>query len=411
MKLGVVADDFTGASDIALMLRSGGMSVSQFVGTPKGDVTGIDAGVVSLKSRTCPVDEAISLSLEAARWLVGQGAEQVIFKVCSTFDSTAEGNIGQVAEVLAEELGETSVLVCPAFPENGRSVYQGNLFVGDKLLNQSGMENHPLTPMTNSDVREMLADQTGWPVAHVPFKTVDAGADEINSAIPEAKSMVVVDAIRDADLVTIGQAAKGRKFLVGGSGIAMGLPANFGISGATQSWAGRSGKAVILSGSCSIATRGQVEKYAALHDVATKELTAAAMIGGEFDVDGMVNWALAQSNAPLIYSSADPSVVKAAQKLFGQQQSASAFESFFAEFANKFVSAGGQRIVVAGGETSGAVVEGMSVSKMNIGPEIAPGVPCLDVEEKQVAIALKSGNFGQPDFFERALDILATADE
>lgn len=314
MKIGVIADDFTGASDIALMLRANGMNARQFVGVPTIDGPNIDAGVISLKSRTCPVEEAIANSLKACDWLLKQGAEQIILKVCSTFDSTSEGNIGPVAEALAERLNENVVLVCPAFPANGRSVFQAHLFVGDLLLNQSGMQNHPLTPMTEPNLRKVLAQQTVWQVGHIPFSVVSQGANEIRKALPKTKQMSIVDAIQNQDLMEIGAAAKGLKLLVGGSGIAMGLPANFGTGVQSGDWIGRNGKALILSGSCSIATRGQVERYKQVAGVSVLELKADQMIVGDYVAEEVASWALAQNIAPLVYSSADPEVVKKKRK-------------------------------------------------------------------------------------------------
>ena len=200
MKLGVIADDFTGASDIALTLAEGGMSVVQFVGVPTQETADCDAGIVSLKSRTAPLSQAIDQSLAACKWLLDQGCAQIVFKVCSTFDSTDAGNIGQVAEALADHLGETRVLVCPSFPENGRSVYLGHLFVGDQLLHESGMQNHPLTPMTDPDLRRVLQRQTSWPVDHIAASTVFQGARAIKSENDGQRAMVIVDAIRNADL-------------------------------------------------------------------------------------------------------------------------------------------------------------------------------------------------------------------
>lgn len=408
MKIGVIADDFTGASDIALMLRSNGMNARQFVGTPMSDQKDIDAGVISLKSRTSPVDDAVAKSLEACDWLVAQGAEQIVFKVCSTFDSTAKGNIGPVAEALAERLQEEVIIVCPAFPENGRSVYQAHLFVKDTLLNRSGMQSHPLTPMTEADLRLVLAPQTSWVVDHIGFSTVARGHEAIAKALGTNKRMVIVDAIQNQDLFEIGAAAKGRKLLVGGSGIAMGLPANFKSSADIAPWSGKKGPAIILSGSCSVATRGQVTKYRERPGVEILELQAAEMIKGNYVADEVAQWAMAQKLAPLVFSSADPEVVKAAQNEFGLEKIASAFEQFFAQLARAFVKQGGQRIVVAGGETSGAVVEGLGVAALDVGPEIAPGVPALLEPTVGIALALKSGNFGAPDFFEHALSVLGS---
>jgi len=406
MKIGVIADDFTGASDIALMLRSNGMNARQFVGVPTVDFGEVDAGVISLKSRTCPIEEAVSNSLSACDWLLEQGAEQIVLKVCSTFDSTPEGNIGPVAEALAERLGESVVFVCPAFPANGRSVFQAHLFVGDKLLNQSGMQNHPLTPMTEPDLRKVLKPQTSWDVSNVPFSVVCQGAEAIRDSMPASKQMVIVDAIQNQDLMEIGAAAKGRKLLVGGSGIAMGLPANFGTTVEGNDWEGKQGKALILSGSCSIATRGQVELYRQTADGAVLELKADQMIAGAYAAEEIAIWAIAQDTAPMVYSSADPEIVKKAQAKFGREEIASAFEQFFSRLARAFVDAGGERLIVAGGETSGAVVEGLSVAAMDVGSEIAPGVPALSVVGTDTVLALKSGNFGAPDFFKQALAVL-----
>ena len=412
MKIGVIADDFTGASDIALMLRNHGMNARQFVGTPNLDASDVDAGIVSLKSRTCPVNEAVEKSLEACDWLLKQGAEQIILKVCSTFDSTPHGNIGPVADALADRLREDVVVVCPAFPENGRSVYQAHLFVADQLLNKSGMQNHPLTPMTEADLRLVLAPQTKWDVAHIDFATIAQGRAAISAALEnQQKKMVIADAIQNKDLVEIGAAAANRKLLVGGSGIAMGLPANFGTNAEISPWTGKTGAAIILSGSCSTATRGQVAKYAEGSADNTLELNAREMINNQYDPSRIADWALTREQTPLVYSSADPEVVKAAQAEFGQERIAAAFEQFFAKLARAFVEIGGERIIVAGGETSGAVVEGLGVTAMNVGPQIAPGVPALELAENGIALALKSGNFGAPDFFEHAIKVLGSNHE
>ncbi|MCV0424947.1 MAG: four-carbon acid sugar kinase family protein [Roseibium sp.] len=406
MKLGVIADDFTGASDIALMLSEGGMPTAQYVGIPGTTADpAIEAGVIGLKTRTVPAQEAITRSLEACDWLKAQGAEQIVLKICSTFDSTDAGNIGPVAEALADWLGETSVLVCPAFPENGRTVFEGHLFVKDRLLSECGMQHHPLTPMTDPDLRRVLARQTSWPVGHIPVSTVWTGPDAICRSAEEAgKAMVIVDAIRNDDLLAIGQAAKSRNLLVGGSGIALGLPENFGFSQHIASWTGVTGKAVVLSGSCSTATRGQVAAYKSI--APSRELAADDIITKRVSLQEILEWTLMQEHAPLLYSSADPSVVAAAQERFGREASAEAIESLFANLAAALSQAGVQRIVVAGGETSGAVVSGLDAHTLEIGPKIAAGVPALKVSGRPLALALKSGNFGGPDFFQEALAVL-----
>ncbi|KAB7615209.1 four-carbon acid sugar kinase family protein [Amylibacter sp. SFDW26] len=405
MKIGVIADDFTGASDIALTLAQGGMRVAQFVGTPYEGVADIDAGVVALKSRTAPVDEAIAQSLEACDWLQKQGCTQIIYKVCSTFDSTDDGNIGQVLEALAPKLGETAIAVCPAFPENGRSVYQGHLFVMDQLLSDSGMKDHPLTPMRDADLRRVLSRQTTWSVSHIPATTVSAGVDAVAKSLAAEQAMFIVDAIHDADLLTIGAALKDRKLMCGGSGIALGLPANFGHSAGETPWQGVAGKGVVLSGSCSIATREQIAQYKTI--APAFELTAEDVMGGKHTAQSICDWVLAQEGAPLVYSTADPETVKAAQDTFGREAVAEKIEGFFADLAKALADNNVTRIVSAGGETSGAVVTGLSAQTLHIGPKIAAGVPALRVDNRNLVVALKSGNFGDKNFFETALNVLS----
>lgn len=401
MKIGVIADDFTGASDIALTLAEAGMSTAQFVGVPQhtGDPE-LQAGVVALKSRSAPVDEAVSDALLACQWLVAQGAEQIVFKVCSTFDSTDAGNIGPVLDRLADHLDAGPVMVCPAFPENGRTVYQGHLFVGDRLLNESGMEQHPLTPMRDADLRRVLARQSAHPVNHIAIATVTEGPEAIRAARP-ATGHVIVDAIEDAHLRAIGAASQGMGLLCGGSGIALGLAGNFGVQAHPPRWEAVSGPGVVLSGSCSRATRDQVEAYRAV--APSLEIAPADVVAGKLDPIALATWALAETTAPLIYSSADPDSVATAQSTLGQGVVAHAIETLFSDLAAALQAGGARRIVVAGGETSGAVVQGLGAKALRIGPRIAPGVPALRTETG-IALALKSGNFGDREFF---LDALA----
>ncbi|MEM6619283.1 MAG: 3-oxo-tetronate kinase, partial [Pseudomonadota bacterium] len=270
MKLGCIGDDFTGSSDLANTLAKAGMRTVQYVGIPDTPAEAdVDAGVVALKSRSIPAAEAVAQSLAALAWLRAQGCRQFFFKYCSTFDSTPDGNIGPVADALAEALEADPVIFCPAFPGTGRSVYQGHLFVGDRLLSESGMETHPLTPMTDPDLRRWLAQQSRHPVGHVPAQTVFAGPDAIAQALREEQTAgrrhVVVDATRDADLVDIGRAAAAMPLVTGGSGVALGLPDNFGCKPGAPPWAAQTGPAIILSGSCSTATRGQVAHHQALY--------------------------------------------------------------------------------------------------------------------------------------------------
>ncbi|MEF2549585.1 3-oxo-tetronate kinase [Aurantimonas sp. E1-2-R+4] len=414
MLLGCIGDDFTGSSDLANTLAKGGMRVTQFSGVPSGPAEpGVEAGIVALKSRTIPPAEAVALSLEALDWLVAQGCRQFLFKYCSTFDSTPDGNIGPVIDALMQRLGTDRTIVCPAFPATGRSIYQGHLFVGDRLLSESGMEHHPLTPMTDADLRRWLAPQTKQGVGHVAATTVFRGGpailDAMAAEVAAGRPVVVVDAIRDADLMAIGAAAKDLRLLTGGSGIALGLPENFRaenlLASNASEWSGSDGTAAILSGSCSTMTRTQVARYA--DGSPALEIVPDRVMAGEQSPGDAVRWALGQEGgAPLIYSSADPEAVKAAQQRFGRNQLAARLEEFFAETARELCAAGVTRLVVAGGETSGAVVEGLGLSALDIGPEIAPGVPAVKASDRPLWLTLKSGNFGDADFFQTALGVL-----
>lgn len=411
MKLGCIGDDFTGSSDLANTLAKGGMRATQYTGVPDGPADpSVEAGVVALKSRSIPVADAVALSLQALEWLRAQGCTQFFFKYCSTFDSTPEGNIGPVADALADALDAHKVIVCPAFPGTGRSVYQGHLFVNDTLLSESGMQNHPLTPMSDPDLRRWLTPQTRHTVGHVGPGPVFGGADHIAAALAAQHEaghrLIVVDAIRDEDLRAIGAAARDLPLITGGSGVALGLPANFGCTPGAAAWRGQAGKAVALSGSCSNATRAQVAYHAARHPA--REIVAADVIEGRLDAATLAAWLMAQDGVPLAYSSADPAQVKAVQETYGRERSADALESFFADVARKVRDAGAARIITAGGETSGAVVEGLTLTTLDIGPEIDPGVPALRAGDSLV-VALKSGNFGAEDFFEKADRVLAGA--
>ncbi|KQT60635.1 MULTISPECIES: 3-oxo-tetronate kinase [unclassified Aureimonas] len=412
MLLGCIGDDFTGSSDLANTLAKGGMRVTQYCGVPSGAAEpGVEAGIVALKSRTIPPAEAIALSLAAADWLERQGCRRFLFKYCSTFDSTPEGNIGPVIDALMERLGSDRTIVCPAFPATGRSIYQGHLFVGDRLLSESGMENHPLTPMTDPDLRRWLAPQTRHGVGHVPARAVFAGPDAIRAAVEAevaaGRPVLVADALRDEDLVALGEATRDFRLITGGSGIAIGLPALFGASPSAvgAAWTGSSGPGAILSGSCSAMTRVQVARYAASHPA--REILPDALMAGTTDAAEVAEWALAQgAEAPLIYTSAEPATVRAAQERHGREAVAGAIEGFFADLARRLAAAGVTRLVVAGGETSGAVVEGLGLVALDIGPEIAPGVPAVKAADRPLWLTLKSGNFGDADFFETALDVL-----
>jgi uncharacterized protein YgbK (DUF1537 family) len=391
------------------------MRTVQYSGVPSTPASAdVEAGIVALKSRTIPAADAVAQSLAALAWLKAQGCRQFLFKYCSTFDSTPEGNIGPVADALADALGADCVVVCPAFPSLKRTIFEGHLFVGDKLLNESGMEHHPLTPMNDPDLRRWLARQSKSKVGHVPARVVFEGRAAIRAALDAENAMgrrlIVVDAISDANLVEIGAAAADLPLVTGGSGIALGLPANFRARGqigeSRADWVGVKGPCVILSGSCSTATRAQVERHRATHPAL--EIVADDVMNRKMDAGHAAAWALRhKEDLPLIYSSAEPAVVKAAQERFGRAEIAARVEHFFGEAARLLVNAGVTRLVSAGGETSGAVVESLKVGAMEVGPEIDPGVPALRVIGRELALALKSGNFGAPDFFERAPKALA----
>lgn len=417
MLLGVIADDFTGASDIANTLAKGlpgqgGLRTAQFVGVPKEPAPdAIEAGVVALKSRSVPLAEALEVSLAALAWLRAQGCRQFVFKYCSTFDSTPEGNIGPVGEALAEALGVGGVVVCPAFPTVGRTVYQGHLFVHDRLLSESGMEHHPLNPMIDPDLRRWLAHQTRAPIGLVGWPTVRAGADALHEALAAAAArgerLVVVDAITDDDLITIAAACRDAALLTGGSGIALGLPANFIATGKASGhgdvFEGVDGPAAILAGSCSTATRRQVETYAADHPALAIDVDEVMRERvGPADLVAFVH--RHEAKAPLIYSSSAPDHVSALQATYDRERVAQALDGLFSATAKALVAAGVRRLVVAGGETSGAVVTALDPGALTIGPEIDPGVPVLVAEGPEpLALALKSGNFGAPDFFAKAV--------
>jgi uncharacterized protein YgbK (DUF1537 family) len=417
MLLGVIADDFTGASDIANTLAKGatglaGMAVTQYFGIPsKPARRDCEAGVISLKSRSIPANEAVDLSLKALDWLRNQGCEQIVFKYCSTFDSTPEGNIGPVGEALADALGVKGVVACPAFPATGRTVYQGHLFVNDRLLNESGLENHPLNPMTDADLRRWLKRQAKSSVGLVPWSVVRKGAAAIKAGLAvtaeKGDTLTIVDALTEDDLLAIGRACADVPLISGGSGVAMGLPANFAAAGklspGNRAWQGIRGPEAILAGSCSVATRQQVERHAVRHPVFA--IDAEAVIEGKLSPQAIV--AFMRENVgrqPLAYSSSSPDEVSAIQARHGREESAHALETFFERTAHALVASGVRRLVVAGGETSGAAVSGLVLEAVTVGPEIDPGVPALRTEgDDKVALALKSGNFGSEDFFEKAL--------
>jgi uncharacterized protein YgbK (DUF1537 family) len=420
MLLGCIADDLTGATDLALMLTRAGMRTVQVMGVPAaGDrLDEADAVVVALKSRTNPAAEAVAWSLAAADALRARGARQIFFKYCSTFDSTEAGNIGPVAEALAGRLGAEVAVVNPAFPANKRTVYMGNLFVGEVPLAESAMKDHPLTPMRDSSLVRVLARQTRLKVGLVPYPVVARGPAAIKDAFAAAarrgERFLVVDAVADQNLIDIATAAADHPLITGGSGVAMGLPANFVRAGlmraaaAPARLAAPKGRALILAGSCSEATRGQVAAAKAA-GIPARALDPLALAAGTIDEEGLAAWAIGEpaGRPVLIYTSAEPAAVRAVQERLGREAAGALVERTLAGVARRLVGVGFSRLVVAGGETSGAVVGALGVRAIEIGPEIDPGVPWTrSLDERGLALALKSGNFGAPDFFIRAWEKL-----
>jgi uncharacterized protein YgbK (DUF1537 family) len=417
--LGAVADDFTGATDLANTLVRQGMTTVQLFGVPPAGlaVPEVDAVVVALKSRTIPAEEAVAQSLAALDWLRRAGAQQFFFKYCSTFDSTPAGNIGPVADAMAEALGASFTIACPAFPENGRTICHGYLFVGDVLLSESGMKDHPLTPMTDANLVRVLGGQTPHRVGLVPYDRVAAGPEAIRNEYDrlrrEGARHAIVDALSDADLSAIGEASAGLSLLTGGSGIALGLPENFrrqgllGPAGAADALPPVDGLEAVLAGSCSQATLGQIAEMAKTRPALRLD---PLEIAGGVDVAGRaLAWAEARlGDGPvLIYSSAEAAELRQVQEQLGREAAGEMIEKSMAEIARSLVAAGVRRLVVAGGETSGAVVQALGVTGLRIGPQIDPGVPwTVSLETPPLALALKSGNFGAPDFFLKAFEAL-----
>lgn len=420
MLLGVIADDMTGATDVALMLNRAGMRTVQVIGAPAANAAlpEADAVVVALKSRTNPVSEAVAQSLAACEALLAAGARQILFKYCSTFDSTPHGNIGPVADALMRRLGAQSAIVCPAFPANGRSIYQGYLFVGSVPLHESSMKDHPLTPMRDSNLMRLMGAQTEAKVGLVPYTTVLEGAGAVKARIADLVAQgvpyAVTDALTNDDLMVLGEALDGEILLTGGSGIAMGLPQNFRKAGLlpereiAAKLDAPEGRAGIISGSCSTATRGQIKAALEAGSPALK-VDPMALADGSQSAADLAAWALAQTTEQpfLLYSSDDPAEVAAVQGKLGRDKAGEIVEHAFAQIARLLSEGGVTRLLVAGGETSGAVVQGLGIRTLEIGPEIDPGVPWTRVVDgPDMAIALKSGNFGAPDFFLKAWNLL-----
>ena len=426
--LGCIADDFTGATDLANNLVRAGMRCVQTIGVPDGGAAvQADAIVVALKSRTVPAAEAVEQSLAALRWLQAQGVEQIYFKYCSTFDSTPEGNIGPVTEALLDALhgpGQGFTIACPAFPVNQRTVFKGHLFVGDVLLSDSGMRHHPLTPMTDANLVRVMQAQTRRKVDLVAQDVVAAGPQAIRERFAalqaEGVGVAVVDAVSNEDLMLIGQALAGMPLVTAGSGIAIGLPQNWpqlqarGADVRADALPPARGAQAVVSGSCSVATNAQVLhfKQSGRPSLAIDPLAIAA---GEDVAAQALAWAepLLASGPVLFYATAEPSAVRAVQEKLGVARAGEMVEHTLSRIAAGLVQRGVRQLLVAGGETSGAVVQALGVQRMAIGPQIDPGVPWTSVDTplcpgEQVHVALKSGNFGSTDFFTKAFAQLSS---
>jgi 3-dehydrotetronate 4-kinase len=426
--LGCIADDFTGATDLANNLVRTGMRVVQTIGVPSGPLSAeVDCVVIALKTRTIAPADAVAQSLQALRWLQGQGASQFYFKYCSTFDSwyqgDVRGNIGPVTEALMDALDTDFTIATPAFPDNGRTVFKGHLFVGDALLSDSGMKDHPLTPMRDANLVRVMQAQCQSKVGLIDHKAVAAGAAAVAQAIAQLKSqgvrIAIVDAVSNDDLTRMGPALRDLPLLTAGSGVAIALPANFGLQAdpRTSRLPAAQGRQAIVSGSCSQATLGQVQ-HAQDQGVPAWALDPAALMddaGQQQAIDQALQFAARHSAKPvLVYSSAAPDAVRAIQQRFGVEQAGHRVEQTLAAIARGLVQQGVRQLVVAGGETSGACVQALEIEQLQIGPQIDPGVPWCHarapLSPEGLHITLKSGNFGGVDFFTRSFTLLhATA--
>jgi 3-dehydrotetronate 4-kinase len=415
--LGCIADDFTGATDLANNLVRAGMRVVQTIGVPSAPLSAeVDAVVVALKSRTIAPQEAIAQSLAALIWLKAQGSRQNYFKYCSTFDSTPTGNIGPVTEALMDALSTDFTIATPAFPDNKRTVFKGYLFAGDGLLNESGMQNHPLTPMTDANLVRVMQAQTKRKVGLIDYSVVARGASAVAERIAQLKAsgvgVAIVDAISNEDLMRLGPALKDMPLVTAGSGVAIGLPQNFGITPSEKSSAlpQANGLKALVSGSCSMATNAQVAAFiaAGLPAMAVDPLRIAS--GADVVAEALA-WAkpLLAKSAVLVYSTAEPAAIKAVQNQLGVEAAGALVERTLAAIAKGLVALGVRQLVVAGGETSGACVQALSITQMQIGSQIAPGVPWCYAQSEgtPIHITLKSGNFGAEDFFTQAFTLLA----
>jgi 3-dehydrotetronate 4-kinase len=422
LALGCIADDYTGASDLANTLTRCGLRTVQTIGVPSDQLKlpEVDAVVVSLKSRSIEPALAVSRSRAAEKWLRGRGAGHVLFKICSTFDSTDAGNIGPVMDALRADSGDRIVLVTPAFPETGRSVYQGNLFVGSLPLNESPLKDHPLNPMHDSNLVRVLARQSKTKVGLVDLATVARGPAAVRARVGELAGKgfgaAIIDAVFDSDLETIGEVALDHRLSVGASGFGLGLARALVASGKVEANASSAvstapvgGPAACLAGSCSQATLLQIANAEKLMRVL--HLDPEQVVVGKEEARRALVWAKQglKEGPVLIASSSTPEQVQALQARHGREAAGNAIEQAMADLAEGLVQTGVRRLVVAGGETSGAVVDRLQIPGFLVGAEIAAGVPVLravGAKGSEMLLALKSGNFGGPEFFSDALGLM-----
>ncbi|WP_298046423.1 3-oxo-tetronate kinase [uncultured Cardiobacterium sp.] len=415
LQLGVIADDFTGASDIASFLTENGLRTVQMNGIPARALPdGVDAVVISLKSRSIAAQEAVAQSLSALQWLQAAGGKQFFFKYCSTFDSTAAGNIGPVTDALLDALGEDFTVISPALPVNGRTIFNGYLFVGQVLLNESGMQNHPITPMRDASLPRLMDAQARGKTGLVAYPDMVQGAAHVRDCFARLRAdgyrYAVADSVDNAQLAVLAEACRDLRLVTGGSGLGAYLAALLsGGKKGDNAFVPKKGATVVLSGSCSVMTNKQVATYKAVAPHRFVEAQSCIERSEDYAAE-LAAWVVSHlddKHAPLLYATVPPDELKSIQQRFGMEKSSHAIEQVFAAVAEKLRAQGVVNFICAGGETSSIVVQRLGVDGFHIGKQIAPGVPWLRVLDGEVYLALKSGNFGTEDFFAYAQGMFA----
>ncbi|PHM35743.1 3-oxo-tetronate kinase [Xenorhabdus innexi] len=419
IKLGVIADDFTGATDIASLMVQNGWQVALLLSIPDDSTFiphDVDAIIISLKSRSCPVDESIEQSLKACRWLRQKAnCSRLFFKYCSTFDSTIKGNIGPVTDVLMDELQIDLCLICPALPINGRTVVYGYLFVNGQLLNESDMQYHPINPMKDSNLLRLMEQQSRGTAGLVDINCVRQGELSIRDRLCQLRCKgiryAVVDTLLMDDLLLVAQAAHDMTLITGGSGLG-GAIARYCSGGNSEKTSikklplPRNRRMVILSGSCSVMTYRQVLEYKKI--ASTMELDIDKCINNPDYIHLLVDWIIQQPMkglAPMLYTTRPPGVLKLTHNQYESFQVSKIIEQLFAQIANELRQKDFNTFIITGGETSGKVVQSLGINQVGIGAIIAHGVPWVYDLQSDCWLALKSGNFGEVDFFHYAQEI------